>query len=47
MHHGTLPLGGLSVVSRSCWPLFLAFVAILLWVFPTGSCRRAGGGVRL
>ena len=37
MHHGTLPLGGLSVVIQECWPLFLAFVAILLWVFPDGK----------
>jgi hypothetical protein len=36
MHHGTLPLGGLSVVIQECWPLFLAFVAIL-WVFPDGK----------
>ena len=37
MHHGTLPLGWLSVVIQECWPLFLAFVAILLWVFPDGK----------
>jgi hypothetical protein len=37
MHHGTLPLGWLSVVLQECWPLFLAFVAILLWVFPDGK----------
>ena len=44
MHHGTLPLGWLSVVIQECWPLFLAFVAILLWVFPgelaAGRWRR-------
>ena len=37
IHHGTLPLGWLSVVIQECWPLFLAFVAILLWVFPDGK----------
>ena len=37
MHHGTLPLGSLSVIVQECWPLFLAFVAILLWVFPDGK----------
>ena len=37
MHHGTLPLGWLSVMVQECWPLFLAFVAILLWVFPDGK----------
>ena len=37
MHHGTLPLGWLSVIVQECWPLFLAFVAILLWVFPDGK----------
>ena len=37
MHHGTLPLGGLSVAIQECWPMFLAFVAILLWVFPDGK----------
>ena len=37
MHHGTLPLGWLAVVIQECWPLFLAFVAILLWVFPDGK----------
>jgi hypothetical protein len=37
MHHGTLPLGWLSVVFEELWPLFLVFVAILLWVFPDGK----------
>ena len=37
MHHGTLPLGSLSVMIQECWPLFLAFVTILLWVFPDGK----------
>ena len=37
MHPGTLPLGWLSVVFEELWPLFLVFVAILLWVFPDGK----------
>jgi hypothetical protein len=37
MHHGTLPLGWVSVVFEELWPLFLVFVAILLWVFPDGK----------
>jgi len=37
MHHGTLPLGWVSVVLEELWPLFLVFVAILLWVFPDGK----------
>jgi len=41
MHHGTLPLGWVSVVFEELWPLFLVFVAILLWVFPDGK-RPAG-----
>ena len=37
MHPGTLPLGWLSLVSEEVWPLFLVFVAVLLWVFPDGK----------
>ena len=37
MHPGTLPLGWVSVVFEELWPLFLVFVAILLWVFPDGK----------
>jgi hypothetical protein len=37
MHPGTLPLGWVSVVFEELWPLFLVFVAILLWVFPEGK----------
>jgi len=37
MHPGTLPLGWVSVVVEEVWPLFLVFVAILLWVFPDGK----------
>jgi hypothetical protein len=37
MHHGTLPLSWVSVVFEELWPLFLVFVAILLWVFPDGK----------
>jgi hypothetical protein len=37
MHPGTLPLGWVSVVFEETWPLFLVFVAILLWVFPDGK----------
>ena len=36
-HPGTLPLGWVSVVFEELWPLFLVFVAILLWVFPDGK----------
>ena len=36
MHHGTLPLGWAVVVLGSGWPLFLALIAILLWLFPDG-----------
>jgi hypothetical protein len=37
MHHGTLPLGWVAVVLQECWPLFLLFIAILLWIFPDGK----------
>ena len=37
MHHGTLPLGGVAVVLQECWPLFLYFIAVLLWIFPDGT----------
>ena len=37
MHHGTLPLGWVAVVIQECWPLFLYFVALLLWIFPDGT----------
>jgi hypothetical protein len=37
LHHGTLPLGGAAVILEECWPLFVTFVAILLWVFPDGT----------
>jgi hypothetical protein len=37
MHPGTLPLGWVSVLFEELWPLFLVFVAILLWVFPDGK----------
>ena len=37
MHPGTLPLGWVSVIFEELWPLFLVFVAILLWVFPDGK----------
>jgi hypothetical protein len=46
VHHGTLPFGGTAVVLGEAWPMFLVLVAILLWLFPTGGCRRAAGGVR-
>jgi hypothetical protein len=36
MHHGTLPLGWVAVVLQECWPMFLLFIAILLWIFPDG-----------
>jgi hypothetical protein len=37
MHHATLPLGWVAVVLQECWPLFLLFIAILLWIFPDGK----------
>ncbi|HUA30807.1 MAG TPA: hypothetical protein VMC03_18130 [Streptosporangiaceae bacterium] len=37
MHHGTLPLGWVAVVLQECWPLFLYFIAVLLWIFPDGT----------
>jgi hypothetical protein len=46
IHHGTLPLGGLAVVIHECWPLYLVFIAIFLWIFPDGKLpagRRSGG----
>ncbi len=36
MHRGTLPPGWVAVVLQECWPLFLVFIAILLWIFPDG-----------
>ena len=36
MHNGTLPLGWLAVVLVECWPIFLASVTLLLWLFPDG-----------
>jgi hypothetical protein len=37
MDHGTLPFGGLTVVLQEAWPMFLVFIAILLWIFPDGT----------
>jgi hypothetical protein len=37
MHHGTLPLGWLAAVIGECWPLFLVFITLLLWLFPDGT----------
>jgi len=37
LHPGSIPLGWVSVVIAQCWPLFLALVAVLLWVFPDGK----------
>ena len=37
MHPGTMPLGWVSVTLQECWPLFLAVVAVLLWLFPDGK----------
>jgi hypothetical protein len=37
MHHGTLPLGWVAVVIEECWPMFLVFVTLLLWLFPDGT----------
>jgi len=37
MHPGTVPFAWVSAVFEELWPLFLVFVAILLWVFPDGK----------
>jgi hypothetical protein len=37
MHHGTLPLGAAVVILLETWPLFLVFLALLLWLFPDGT----------
>ena len=37
MHHGRLPFGWLAVALQGGgWPLWLALIAILLWLFPDG-----------
>jgi hypothetical protein len=37
MHHGVLPFGWLAVALQGGgWPLWLALIAILLWLFPDG-----------
>src|SRR5215475_11503265 len=36
MHHGRLPLGWAAVALQETCPMFLFFVAILLWLFPDG-----------
>jgi hypothetical protein len=36
MHHGTLPLGWVSVVFVGSWPVLLVGIAIFLWLFPDG-----------
>jgi hypothetical protein len=36
MHHGILPLGWAAVALQETWPMFLFFVALLLWLFPDG-----------
>jgi hypothetical protein len=37
MHHGSELLGRLSLAVQEAWPLLLAAVAVLLWVFPDGK----------
>jgi hypothetical protein len=37
LHHGTLPLGSLSVLFEESWPLLLVLVTLLLWAFPDGA----------
>jgi hypothetical protein len=37
MHRGTLPLGWVAVALQECWPMFLVFVTLLLWLFPDGT----------
>ena len=41
MHHGRLPFGWVAVALLGGWPIFLALIAILLWLFPDG--RLPGG----
>ena len=36
MHHGRLPFGWVAVALLGGWPIFLALIAILLWLFPDG-----------
>jgi hypothetical protein len=36
IHHGTLPLGWVSVVFVGSWPVLLVGIAIFLWLFPDG-----------
>jgi MFS family permease len=36
IHHGRLPFGWVAVALLGAWPLFLALIAILLWLFPDG-----------
>jgi MFS family permease len=36
MHHGKLPFGWVAVALLGAWPLWLALIAILLWLFPDG-----------
>jgi hypothetical protein len=36
IHHGRLPLGSVAVALLGGWPVFLALIAILLWLFPDG-----------
>jgi hypothetical protein len=37
MHHGSALLGRVSLAVQEAWPLLLAAVAVLLWVFPDGK----------
>ena len=37
-------MGSVAVVVLASWPVWLVLIAMLLWVFQTGGCRRAGGG---
>jgi len=37
LHHGTLPLGAVSVLLEESWPLLLVLVTFLLWAFPDGA----------
>jgi hypothetical protein len=41
MHHGRLLFGWAAVALLGAWPLFLALIAVLLWLFPDG--RLPGG----
>ena len=36
LHHGILPLGGVTLALLADWPLWLMMIVVLLWLFPDG-----------